>query len=296
MKGTIYGMIDDLYLYCIVVEKKSIAAASLQLNVPTSTISRRLTILESKLDAKLLTKKGRSVVPTEFGLSLFQSYQSIFNHLNNDLFSKKSFHGEISGRVKLVVPSVFYQGVLRSPISQFLIKYPDVELELVLSQDEVEPELDTDIVIMFRPPVNEEVIARPLFESPYAIYAGYAMIERIGIPSNFKELRNSKWILNAKETIKFLHNGKVIEELDDLNHIMVNNNEAAIGLVESGVGIASLPMHLVKDNNKMVRIFPEYEQPKYQAYLVYKERRYQTKATHLLIEMLLEEVEKFRLQ
>ena len=288
-------MIDDLYLYCIVVDKKSIATASLHLNVPTSTISRRVRILESKLDAKLLTKKGRNVVPTEFGLSIFQSYQPTFTHLNKDLFSKKSFHGEISGRVKLVVPSVFYQEVLRSPLDHFLITYPDVELELVLSQDEVELELDTDIVIMFRSPANEEVIARPLFESPYAIYAGYAMIERIGTPSNFKELRNSKWILNSKETIKFLHNGRIIEELDELNHIMVNNNEAAIGLVESGVGIASLPMHLVKNNNKLVRIFSEYEQPKSQAYLVYKERRYQTKATRLLIELLLEEIEKFRL-
>lgn len=290
MKGTIYGMLDDLYLYCIVVDKKSISTASLYLNIPTSTISRRIMNLESKLDAKLLTKKGRSVTSTEFGLSLFQSYQPIFTHLNKDLFSKKSFHGEISGIVKLVVSSVFYQEVLRAPLDQFLITYPDVELELVLSQDEIALELDTDIVIMFRHPIDEKVIARPLFESANAIYIGHAMIERSGVPADFKELSNSKWILTSKDKIKFLHNGKIIEEIEGLNHIRVNNVETAIGFVESGVGIASLPMPLVKNNDKLVRIFSEYEQPKSHAYLVYKERRYQTKATRLLIELLLKVV------
>ncbi len=68
MNKTIYGMIDDLYLLCIVIDKTSIAAASSYLDIPASTISRRMSSLEEKLNAKLFTKKGRNITATAFGL------------------------------------------------------------------------------------------------------------------------------------------------------------------------------------------------------------------------------------
>jgi len=64
-------------------------------------------------------------------------------------------------------------------------------------------------------------------------------------------------------------------------------------MVEAGVGIASLPIDLAINNKKLLRIFPEYEQPKHMTYLIYKERKYQTKATQILINMLLDEVAQF---
>ncbi|WP_435236368.1 LysR family transcriptional regulator [Psychromonas sp. PT13] len=290
MDRTIYGMIDDLYLLCIVVDKTSIAAASSYLEIPTSTISRRISSLEQRLNAKLFTKKGRSIAATAFGLELFQSYQALFKHLNDDFLDKKDHHGEVAGKLKLVVPTLFYQQIIRSALLKFLHRYPRVELDLLLSGEQSQPELDTDIIITFKQSLDENMIARPLFENSAGIYISAALFNEGKAPQSFQELRDSKWIGPANEKIQFIHNNKKTEEFNRVNRITVNGIETAIELVEAGIGIASLPINLVKNNKKLVRILPEYKQPKHMAYLIYKERKYQTKATQILINMLLDEV------
>ena len=290
MEETIYGMIDDLYLLCIVIVKNSISAASNYLNIPSSTISRRIALLEEKLSAKLFTKKGRSITATTFGLELFQSYQSTFKHLNNDLLNKKARHGEVSGKLKLVVPAFFYHQILKSTVLTFIQKYPNVELDLALSGEQSHPESNTDIVITFKQNIDENMIARPLFQNEIGIYMSASLFNKGEAPQNIQDLKNSKWVAPAHDKIQFIKEGK-IETLDGLKRTTVNGIETTIELVEAGAGIASLPIHLAQNNSRLVRILPELEQPKHQAYLVYKERKHQTKATQILINVLLEEIE-----
>lgn len=293
MNKSIYGMIDDLYLFCIVIDKSSIIAASLYLDIPTSTISRRISTLEEKLNAKLLTKKGRNITATTFGLELVQSYQTLFNKLNEDLLHKKARHEEVAGKLKLVVPSLFYQQALRSAITDFLHRYPKVELDLVLSGEQSKPELNTDIIITFKEVIDEDLIARPLFENTVGIYISTLLFDKGKVPQTLDDLRNTKWVGPAKEKVEIIHKNRKIEVIEQAQRITVCSIEAAIELVESGIGVAALPINVVKNNKNLVRIFKEYEQPKHKAYLVYKERKYQTKATQLMIEILLEEIESF---
>ena len=52
--SSIFGNIDDLYLFCSVVEEGSLLAASKKLHLPVSTMSRRLSALEQRLNTRLL--------------------------------------------------------------------------------------------------------------------------------------------------------------------------------------------------------------------------------------------------
>ncbi|WP_141709716.1 helix-turn-helix domain-containing protein, partial [Vibrio splendidus] len=47
--NSIFGNIDDLFLFCAVVEEGSLLSASKRLQLPVSTMSRRLTALEERL-------------------------------------------------------------------------------------------------------------------------------------------------------------------------------------------------------------------------------------------------------
>jgi len=293
MNKTIYGMIDDLYLLCIVIDKTSIAAASCYLDIPSSTISRRIASLEEKLNAKLFTKKGRNITATTFGLELFQHYQSLFNHLNDDLLSMKARHSEVAGKLKLIIPMLFYQHAIKPALLTFIHQYPNVELDLVLAENQTQPELDTDIIITFKQNINANMIARPLFESSLGIYISTSVFDAGKAPQDLQELRNSKWIGPDNIKIQLIHKNRRVETLDGLQKMTVNCVEATIEMVEAGIGIASLPVDVVKNNPKLVRIFTEYEQPREKAYLIYKERKYQTKATQLLIDILIKEVAKF---
>ncbi len=55
---SIFGSVDDLFLFCKVVEQGSLQKAAHVLNLPQSTVSRRLAALETRLDLRLLEKKG----------------------------------------------------------------------------------------------------------------------------------------------------------------------------------------------------------------------------------------------
>ena len=66
--NSIFGNIDDLYLFCCVVEEGSLLAASKKLQLPVSTMSRRLSTLEQRLNIRLLEKKGRELVATQSGV------------------------------------------------------------------------------------------------------------------------------------------------------------------------------------------------------------------------------------
>ncbi len=167
-----------------------------------------------------------------------------------------------------------------------------VELDLVLSGEQNQPELDTDIIITFEQNIDENLIARPLFEISEGIYISALLFETGKAPKNLQELRNSKWIGPAHDKVRLPHSNEKREELQGMQKLTVNGIEAVIELVEAGIGVASLPVELVKKNDKLVRIFSDYELPKHKAYLIYKERKYQTKATQIMIKLLLDEIAK----
>lgn len=56
--NSIFGNVDDLYLFCSVVEQGSLLAAAKKLELPVSTMSRRLSALEARLGLRLLEKKA----------------------------------------------------------------------------------------------------------------------------------------------------------------------------------------------------------------------------------------------
>ncbi|MDP5213476.1 LysR family transcriptional regulator [Pseudoalteromonas tunicata] len=292
MNNTIYGMIDDLYLLCVVIDLGSITAASTQLAVPTSTVSRRICELEAKLNARLLTKQGRNVIATDFGLTLYQDFQGLFNHLSDDLLTKKALHDDVQGRVKLVVPALFYRRIIREPLLHFLTRYPKVELELVLSEERIQPTLDTDLIITFNQNIDPNLIARPLIAAQYATFASPSFINENPNINDIKQLAKCKWIATSRDKIEFYQQHKKVAELTNLNLTVVNSIEAVIDFVSSGLGVASLPLHLTKNNPQLVRIMPHYHQPEKSGYLVYKERKYQSKATRILIELLIAEGSK----
>jgi DNA-binding transcriptional LysR family regulator len=74
--------------------------------------------------------------------------------------------------------------------------------------------------------------------------------------------------------------------------MVVNDILSVCRAVEKGLGIASLPLRHVHDGMNLHRVLPQYHRSARQAYLVYKQRRYQPKALTLLVDALLEGVKK----
>ena len=90
MENQLYGLLDDLYLFSIVTECGSVHAASRKLNIPSSTLSRRLSSLEASLGAKLLTKEGRALVVTPMGSAMLETLNTGIGLMDSSISQLKS--------------------------------------------------------------------------------------------------------------------------------------------------------------------------------------------------------------
>ncbi|WP_439147062.1 LysR family transcriptional regulator [Vibrio sp.] len=292
--NSIFGNIDDLFLFCTVVEEGSLLSASKRLQLPVSTMSRRLTALEERLSIRLLEKKGRELVATKDGEAAFAALSSGMESLHQGFSSLLEERDAIQGKIKLAVPHNFYSGFLRPTVEQYLTQYPNVQLNLILSQQQVVPETDRDLLITFQISDMDGMIARPLFTAKHGFFASQEYLDSRDEIKNPDDLEHQEWI-NVDDVFDIpLYKSDRLEQIVTIKpKFIVNDIFAVAAAAQKGLGIASLPFRHVSPEMNLIQVLPEYHRGDRQAYLVYKERKYQPKALTLLIDTLIESVQSF---
>lgn len=292
--NSIFGNIDDLFLFCTVVEEGSLLSASKRLQLPVSTMSRRLTALEERLSIRLLEKKGRELVATKDGEAAFAALSSGMESLHQGFSSLLEERDAIQGKIKLAVPHNFYSGFLRPTVEQYLTQYPNVQLNLILSQQQVVPETDRDLLITFQISDMDGMIARPLFTAKHGFFASQEYLDSRDEIKNPDDLEHQEWI-NVDDVFDIpLYKSDRLEQIVTIKpKFIVNDISAVAAAAQKGLGIASLPFRHVSPEMNLIQVLPEYHRGDRQAYLVYKERKYQPKALTLLIDTLIESVQSF---
>ena len=293
--NSIFGNIDDLYLFCSVVEQGSLLSASKKLQLPVSTMSRRLSALEQRVGTRLLEKKGRELVATQSGLEAFELLRSGMESIETGFGQMLSETQEVSGNIKLAIPHNFYRAFVGEVVEQFLVDYPKVTLDLVLSQEQVVPQTDRDLLITFDLAQMDDMIARPLFKAHHGFFASPEYLAKVGPINDLKRLTELNWVsVDHVVDISVYEQQDLVDVIQVKPKLIVNDILAVCGAVEKGLGVASLPFRHVHQGMNMVRVLPQYQRSARQAYLVYKQRRYQPKALSLLVERLMSGVEKMQ--
>lgn len=293
--NSIFGNIDDLYLFCSVVEQGSLLGASKTLHIPVSTMSRRLSALEQRLGIRLLEKKGRELVATQSGLEAFELLRSGMESIESGFSQMLSETQEVSGTIKLAIPHNFYRAFVGEVVEQFLVDYPKVMLDLVLSQEQAVPKTDRDLLITFDLADMDDMIARPLFTAHHGFFASPEYLAKVGRVESLSQLNQLNWVsVDHVVDISVYQQQSLVDVLHIKPKLIVNDILAVCGAVEKGLGVASLPFRHVHEGMNMVRVLPQYQRSARQAYLVYKQRRYQPKALTLLVERLMSGVEKMQ--
>ncbi|MEZ8284454.1 transcriptional regulator [Vibrio splendidus] len=292
--NSIFGNIDDLFLFCAVVEEGSLLSASKRLQLPVSTMSRRLTALEDRLNIRLLEKKGRELVATKDGEAAFAALSSGMESIHQGFSSLLEGRDAIQGKIKLAVPHNFYGGFLRSTVEQFLTEHPNVQLNLILSQQQVVPETDRDLLITFQISEMDGMIARPLFKAKHGFFASQEYLDSHGAITKPDDLEHQDWI-NVDDVfdMPLYKSDRLAQMITIKPKFIVNDILAVAAAAQKGLGIASLPFRHVSPEMNLIQVLPEYHRGDRQAYLVYKERKYQPKALTLLIDALIESVRSF---
>ena len=167
---------------------------------------------------------------------------------------------------------------LSQRVSEFLDLYPDVRIELVLTNEELDLAMrEADIAIRMRRPAQPDLIQRRLFTVHYHAFASPDYVKRFGEPKTIADLDEHRLVSFGGNEPSYLlathYLASIGREGDDRRpvHFTVNNIAALHKAMEAGIGVGILPDYAVDGNESLVQVLRESEMPTMESYLVYAE-------------------------
>ncbi len=124
--------LNALNSFLAVARHRSFAAAARHLGVSTSALSQSVRQLEARLGVTLLTRTSRTVALTDAGQRLLENAGAAVDQALESLKTVSVRPGEITGRVRLSVPTSAVALVLARLLPRFIERYPKVEVEVLV--------------------------------------------------------------------------------------------------------------------------------------------------------------------
>jgi DNA-binding transcriptional LysR family regulator len=157
--------------------------------------------------------------------------------------------------------------------------YPEVKLQLLLSDDELDIGMrEADVALRLREPNQPDLIRRRLFTVHFHAYASAEYLKKRPQPRKPEDLDDHNLVaFGAATATHLLYDLNSLLEVgrDSKNprtpQIAVNNLSAMVRAVENGVGIAVLPDYVVQPGSNLVRLLPQTDMPLMDCFLVYAE-------------------------
>jgi len=267
---------DKLKIFHAVAEAGNFTKATYILNLSQSAISRQIQSLEQELKTQLFERHARGLSLTENGEYLFKTAREVISKLKDvesTLMDKKN---KLSGKLTVTTVVSFGTTWLTPRIQEFMKLNPEIEIELIF--DDKELDLSTrqaDIGIWMRRPKKLNYVQKKLIDINYHIYGSTKYLEQNGHPKNLQELNKHNFISYGKGAPSPVFNPDWALKLGVKDNkkrkpvMKVNSIYGLLLAVQSGVGLAALPDYITISVPNIVKVLPQIEGPKTEAYFVY---------------------------
>ncbi|MEI6858696.1 MAG: LysR family transcriptional regulator [Shewanella sp.] len=286
---------EDISLFHRIVETGSLVDAADLLNLPKSTVSRRLRALEDDLKVKLFHRQSRAMMLTTSGSHFYTKTLSILGELEQTLVELTDTEAEIGGHLRILLFSAPGLLDIANQIFKFMDDNPELTVELIVSAEPKDMiRNNIDIAFMLEDSFNEnEMVAREIISQALHFVASPNYLAKAGMPLLPKDLEKHNFILFRYP------NGRIFNELPLGNDMMIaakgnlclNNIQFCLEASLTGRGIAFLPIDVVRkhvEQGELVVLFEDVEPYIGKCYLVYPSRRFISLAGQRFIDQMLE--------
>jgi len=288
---------DKLRIFHAVAEAGSFTHAGEALNLSQSAVSRQISALEESVSVPLFHRHARGLILTEQGELLYRTAHEVFAKLAMAEAQLSESKDRPKGQLKVTTTVALGSTWLTPRMGEFLEVYPDVTVDLLLDDRELDLSMrEADVAIRMAPPRQPELIQRHLMTVHMHVYAAPTYIKRYGLPKSADELDHHKVIVYGEETRPPVPDTNWLLLLgikgEDRRRpsLTVNNVYAIQRAAEAGLGLAALPEFMVLGNSNLVRVLPEIEGPRIDAYFVYPEELRNSKRIQVFRDFLLRKV------
>ena len=293
--------LNDLYYFVKVVEHGGFTQAGRALDVPKSTLSRRVAALEAQHDVRLLQRTTRHFAVTETGREFYERCLAVLVEADAAREVIERRHAEPRGIVRVSCPTALLEYRVSTLIARFMAIHPAVQVHLEATNRRVDllsEGFDLALRVRFPPLEDSDLVMRILGDSPQRLVAAPQWLHGRPVPTAPAELdgepsldwgpaRHHVWQLVGPngEHAQLRHHPRYIS--DDMHAL----RDAAI----HGVGIVQLPCMVVDDDLRdgtLIDVLPGWAPKGGVMHAVFPSRRGLLPRVRLLIDFLAEHIRK----
>lgn len=271
---------NEISIFAAIVEEMSFTRAADALEISKAAASKAVASLEARLGARLFERTTRRLRLTEAG-EIYHSYvQRALGEANDGEAAVTKLNQKPRGTLRVVMPVTLAQTSVAPRLARFLLRYPEVRLDIALKGGHTDPITQrVDVVFQTaRPTVDSQVIQRRMFTVEMGIYAsaGYlASSPPLRSPQDL--LQHSCLTLTAaREGANWdLQKDGKAQEIRLRSRIAIGDPVVHLRLCMDGVGIAVLPKWLANDHTRkqrIIRVLPDWAPSPLELYVLYPTR------------------------
>jgi DNA-binding transcriptional LysR family regulator len=288
---------DKLRIFHAVAEAGSFTHAGETLNLSQSAISRQVSTLEESLKVPLFHRHARGLILTEQGELLYRTTHEVLGKLAMTAAQLTESKDRPKGRLKVTTTVSFGSTWLAPRLHEFLEAYPEIEINLLLSDQELDLGMrEADVAIRLAIPRQADLVQRHIMSVQMRIYAAQSYLEKAGMPVRAEDLDDHRIIVYGNDIRPPVPDVNWLLKLGRSSRTMrkpaasVNNIYAIMCMIQSGAGLGALPSFIRPEKSELVEVLPELEGPIIDAYFVYPEELRASKRIHVFRDFLLRKV------
>ncbi|MBX8603579.1 LysR family transcriptional regulator [Pseudomonas cichorii] len=289
--------IECMRTFVATVNANGFAAAARVLDVPRSKVSKQIQSLEENLGVQLLLRTTRSLHLTEAGAEYYDACREVLSSLDEAEQRARSGLGEVQGVLRVNAPMSFGLCRLGPLIPRFHEQHPKVELQLVFSDQQVDPvKGGFDVTIRIASLADSSMVARHLAPAPRMLVASPDYLARAGVPQVPRDLAAHQCLnygyLQSGVSLQ-LSNGKETQKVHVTGPLHANNGDLLAQAAEAGMGIALLPTFIVEkavEQGRLIPVMCDWQAPPISINAVYPSARRVPLKTRVFLDFLVHEL------
>lgn len=267
-----------------VAELGSFTQAAIVLNQPKSGVSRAIARLEGDLGVELVRRTTRKTSLTSEGLELYQKITPHLIEIQNELISIQDLQNEMVGTIRITTADSFAQNTLVPIISKYSAKYPNVRIEMVITNEYVDL-VKENIDIAFRAGKLKDstLLQKKFIPTSFILVCSKKYIEKFSKPNTLEDLKNHKY-MSFKPLEKLILNKAV-----SLKPILVTDSlPMLLKLALNGDGITMLPDFLCQEylsSKELISVIPSWRSKNENVHILYPPTKNLSKRVKAFIDL-----------
>lgn len=259
-------VLPEMVTFVRVAERGSFSAAADDLQITPSAASRHVSKLEKVLGLQLIRRTTRQFRLTDAGKEAFEKCSELVVAAQGTMQVAQRFMEKPYGLIRVSAPKAFAKHVLHPLILGFLKQYPDVDVQLLVTDKTVDPIHEgVDLVVQLTKYPPENLASRRLTEVEHIICASPEFLTKthpIQRPSDLIGL--SCLYLGEKEKDNWWRfcKGKDVEDVLVKGRYVANHSELRLDAVVAGMGVGCVPDFVARQalaQGKVNRILADWE-------------------------------------